>query len=75
VADRKSSSLDNEAQILAQLARFEIPVRKEYELAWSLRARRHFLSSPVEREAILAGYGSSGTYDAATRRPVRIRFE
>jgi len=37
---------------------------KEYELAWALRARIHFLNSAAEREAILSGYQSGGGYDA-----------
>lgn len=36
---------------------------KEYELAWALRARRHFLNSAAERDAILSGYRSQGDYD------------
>jgi len=37
---------------------------KEYELAWALRARIHFLNSTAERDAILSGYSSSARYDA-----------
>lgn len=42
---------------------------REYELAWALRARRHFLNSVAERDAILSGYRSQGTYD-----PERLRW-
>lgn len=41
---------------------------KEYELAWALRARVHFLNSAAERDAILSGYGSIGRYDAEQLR-------
>src|SRR5262249_25149820 len=34
---------------------------KEYEIAWALRARIHFLNTSEERDAILSGYMSSGS--------------
>ena len=37
---------------------------KEYEIAWALRARLHFLNTPEERSAILSGYSSLGSFDA-----------
>ena len=36
---------------------------REYEIAWALRPRIHFLGSVEEREAILAGYRSVGEFD------------
>ena len=36
---------------------------KEYEIAWALRARIHFLNSTAERDAILSGYSSGGRYN------------
>lgn len=36
---------------------------KEYDLAWTLRARQHYLNSQEERDLILQGYSSVGTYD------------
>lgn len=41
---------------------------KEYELAWALRARTHFLNTAAERDAILSGYLSCGRYDAEQLR-------
>jgi len=41
---------------------------KEYELAWALRARIHFLNSTAERDTILTGYQSGGSYDAKQLR-------
>jgi aminoglycoside phosphotransferase (APT) family kinase protein len=41
---------------------------KEYELAWALRARIHFLNSAAERDAVLSGYQSEGGYDAEQLR-------
>lgn len=37
---------------------------KEYELAWALRARIHFMNSEAEHEAILSGYQTTGRFDA-----------
>lgn len=37
---------------------------KEYDLAWALRARQNFLSSKKERDFILQGYQSVGTYNS-----------
>lgn len=36
---------------------------REYDLAWTLRARQCFLNTPAEREAILEGYRRRATYD------------
>ena len=36
---------------------------KEYELAWALRARIHFMNSAAERDAVLSGYQTSGRFD------------
>jgi aminoglycoside phosphotransferase (APT) family kinase protein len=41
---------------------------KEYELAWALRARIHFMNSEAEREAILSGYQTTGRFDAGQLR-------
>ena len=41
---------------------------REYDLAWILRARRTFLNTPAEREAILEGYRSSSSYDEQALR-------
>lgn len=35
---------------------------REYEIAWSLRARTHFLRTESERNAVLEGYASVGTF-------------
>lgn len=42
---------------------------KEYDLAWALRARQHFLNSQEERDMILKGYLSVGDYN-----PVSLRW-
>lgn len=36
---------------------------KEYDIAWALRARQYFLNSKEEREIVLQGYSSIGTYN------------
>jgi Ser/Thr protein kinase RdoA (MazF antagonist) len=41
---------------------------KEYELAWALRARLDFLNTPEERDAILSGYSSTGSFGAEQLR-------
>ncbi len=41
---------------------------REYDLAWVLRARRTFLKTPAEREAILAGYRERASYDESALR-------
>ena len=41
---------------------------REYELAWALRARTHFLDTPAEREALLGGYADTGRYDPQSLR-------
>ncbi len=38
---------------------------REFDLAWALRARICFLNSQEERSAILSGYQSTASYDAA----------
>ena len=42
---------------------------REFELAWALRARTHFLHVAEQREAVLAGYTGSGSFD-----PARLRW-
>ena len=41
---------------------------REYDLAWVLRARKAFLNTLEERQAILAGYGEHTLYDADALR-------
>jgi len=41
---------------------------KEYEIAWALRARIHFMNSRAERDAVLSGYQSCGSFDAEQLR-------
>lgn len=41
---------------------------KEYDLAWALRARRAFLNTQLERDAILQGYCRANQYDPETLR-------
>lgn len=41
---------------------------REYDLAWTLRARTHFLNLPAEREALLAGYTQRCSYDEEALR-------
>ena len=36
---------------------------REYDLAWALRARKQYLNSQEEREAVLQGYSSISSYD------------
>jgi aminoglycoside phosphotransferase (APT) family kinase protein len=36
---------------------------KEYEIAWSLRARTHFLGTMTERREVLEGYATVGSFD------------
>jgi len=38
---------------------------REYDLAWALRARLHFLNTKAERQAILNGYKLCTTYNTA----------
>ena len=42
---------------------------KEYEIAWALRARVHFLNSIAERDAILSGYARYGHFE-----PTQLRW-
>ena len=42
---------------------------KEYEIAWALRARVHFLNSIAERDAILSGYERYGHFE-----PTQLRW-
>jgi len=41
---------------------------REYDLAWALRARKAFLNTPAEREAILNGYRAHARYDETALR-------
>ncbi len=41
---------------------------KEYEIAWALRARTHFLDNEVERCALLEGYRRTGSFDSHALR-------
>jgi Ser/Thr protein kinase RdoA (MazF antagonist) len=41
---------------------------KEYEIAWALRARVDFLNSRAERDAILSGYQSCGSFEGSQLR-------
>lgn len=41
---------------------------REFELAWALRARTHFLNTDAEREALLGGYRTMCSYDEAHLR-------
>ncbi len=41
---------------------------REFDIAWALRARTHFLNTSDERGAVLDGYCSLGTFDRATLR-------
>jgi aminoglycoside phosphotransferase (APT) family kinase protein len=41
---------------------------REYDLAWVLRQRKHYLKSPHEREELLNGYRSVADYDVETLR-------